>query len=861
MDPSVANMLENQGRRVLERHRMEISEEVLNGVPFESMQFPVRMGPKVYAGGILRNIAARKAAENALGESQRMYVSLVNNLPGFVYRCLADRNWTMLYVSEGCARITGYQPSALIENRDLAFNDLIDPSCQEAIWQKWQTALETRTVFEGEYPIHRSDGVVRWVWERGNGVWDENGSLQFLEGFITDITERKHALNALSRSESYLKSILESSNDGVVVHDAHTGAILTVNRAMEEMFGYKAEAFSRLDIGDISEGIEPYRQEDALFWLEQARSEGPQTFTWHSRRQDGTLFWSEVSARYGLLGEEACFVVLVRDITSRKQIELALRASESRHRRLFETMTQGVIYLNGSGGVIRVNPAAYDILERADLEMTTESIDVWMPLWASDDSEGAEPVEHPALLAQRTGQSMGPLVLLLGRDGGPEALWLRLWATPVFDTGEPEPSAIYLMFEDITARRRADEEREQLQQQLLHAQKMESVGRLAGGVAHDFNNMLGVILGHADMALNHTALDQGVVHDLNEIRQAALRSADLTRRLLAFARKQEVQPQKLDLNRSVDSLQKMLARILGEDILLTWNPGQGSMQVQLDPSQLDQVLANLVVNARDAILSASADGDALARGGGHVVIRTGREKLRKPLAFDWDDFRPGAYITLEVEDNGPGLSEKAKSHLFEPFFTTKESGKGTGLGLSTVYGIVRQNRGFVLVGRGGEGGALFRMFFPALEREEETEQGQTGRERPLQTGRETLLLVEDEPSILDLGRMMLEGLGYQVLPAGGPLQALEIARAWTDGIDLVVTDVIMPDMNGRELVQALRGERPGLRCLYMSGYTDDVIARHGVLDEGLFFLQKPFSRKELATKVRQVLDHPFSPPE
>ncbi|MDK9708892.1 MAG: PocR ligand-binding domain-containing protein [Desulforhopalus sp.] len=390
-------------------------------------------------------------------------------------------------------------------------------------------------------------------------------------------------------------------------------------------------------------------------------------------------------------------------------------------------------------------------------------------------------------------------------------------------------------------RREAEHETALLQTQLIQAQKMESIGRLAGGVSHDFNNMLGVILGHVEMAEEYVDPASPISIDLREIKKAASRSADLTRQLLAFARKQTVSPKVLDLNEIVESLLKMLRRLIGENIDLTWLPGKNLWPVHIDPSQIDQILANLTINSRDAI-----------SGVGRMTIETANMDIDEDYCTNHVGFMPGSYVTLTVSDTGCGMDRETREHIFEPFFTTKEVGQGTGLGLATIYGIVKQNEGFINVYSEPGEGASFRIFFPRYRGESLKIDQYKPLESPEQ-GRETILLVEDEPSILQLGIRMLERLGYHVLPAPTPNEALKVAERYEGEIHLLLTDVIMPEMNGRTLAKQLRSLHPRMRQMFMSGYTADVIAHHGVLDEGVQFIQKPFTKAELSIKVRQAL--------
>jgi signal transduction histidine kinase len=388
-------------------------------------------------------------------------------------------------------------------------------------------------------------------------------------------------------------------------------------------------------------------------------------------------------------------------------------------------------------------------------------------------------------------------------------------------------------------------EHRRLTSQLKQAQKMESVGRLAGGVAHDFNNMLGVILGHVELAMGRISPEETVHQDLEKIRESAMRSADLTRQLLTFARKQIISPKVLDLNKTVDSMLTMLGRVIGENIRLVWHPGDDLWPVKMDPSQIDQILVNLCVNARDAISEV-----------GTITIQTGRKILDQVYCDHHPGFVPGEFVQLTVSDDGAGMDQETRKNLFEPFFTTKAVGKGTGLGLATVYGIVKQNHGFINVYSEPGMGAVFKIYLP---RHILTDQDNAfDNQEPAQSvpaGNETVLLVEDEPAILEVTGLMLESLGYEVLSADTPGKALALAEA-NETIHLLLTDVVMPEMNGKDLASRVCAMYPNLKCLFMSGYTADVIAHHEVLDKEVHFLQKPFSKEELAARVRNVLGRP-----
>ena len=377
------------------------------------------------------------------------------------------------------------------------------------------------------------------------------------------------------------------------------------------------------------------------------------------------------------------------------------------------------------------------------------------------------------------------------------------------------------------------------------------MGRLAGGVAHDFNNMLGVIIGHADLALARLEGTHPVRDDLEQIHQAAVRSSDLTRQLLAFARRQPIVPRVLNLNEAVATSLKLVRRLIGEHIELEWFPEADLWAVNVDPTQVVQILTNLAVNARDAM------GGIV--GAGRVVVRTTNEVLDEAFSAEHPEVSPGPYVALSVEDEGSGIDEDLLGHIFEPFFTTKEEGQGTGLGLATVYGIARQNEGIVTAESGPGRGMTVRVYLPRCD-EPAVEERASSESTALPRGEETVLLVEDEAALLALTRRTLEKAGYRVLGAGSPAEALELLEGESGAIDVAVLDVVMPGMSGAELSRRLIEIRPGLRCLFISGYPFDLVSSRNLLSPGVEFLQKPFSGHDLAVRVRKLLDRVQSGP-
>jgi PAS domain S-box-containing protein len=514
-----------------------------------------------------------------------------------------------------------------------------------------------------------------------------------------------------------------------------------------------------------------------------------------------------------------------------RRAQVELDAARARYFDLYDLAPVGYCTVSEPGLILEANLTAASLLGLARSALVRQPLTRFvMP--ADQDLH----YQHRRRLLQ-TGEPQHYELRLVRPDG--TSFWAELSATVApADDGQPE---CRLVLTDVTQRKAAEAERISLADQLEQARRLEAIGRLAGGVAHDFNNMLSVILSSADLAL--LALDPAAsLHaELSEIRQAARRSADLTRQLLAFARQQVIAPVVLDVGVQVERLIGLLRTLVGEAIALDWRPEPALWPVLLDPTQLDQILTNLCANARDAI-----------PGTGRVTLGAGNVVLAADRGVAHPGVGPGEYLRLSVSDDGRGLSPEAQEHLFEPFYTTKVMGKGVGLGLATIHGIVRQNAGSIEVRSEPGRGTTFEVLLPrhrgAVERPVRT------AAPTFQRGHETVLLVEDEPALLRLTARMLRHLGYTVHEAISPDRALALAEEHAGTIDLLVTDVMMPRMNGRELARSLQSRWPRLRCLLMSGYPSDVLGGVGVGEPGHCFLQKPFSAEALATLVRRALE-------
>jgi two-component system, cell cycle sensor histidine kinase and response regulator CckA len=692
--------------------------------------------------------------------------------------------------------------------------------------------VERGKAYDVEFQITRgTDGSVVEI----HSLAEYNGEESTVQGVIEDITERKRADAALRQSEERFKLAMEANRDGLWDWDVETGEVY-YSPGYAAMLGYTvAEVPAHVDWWrDL---IHPEDREAALQanmdCVENRREDVEVEFRMRAKNGE----WRWILGRGKGVARDASgralrMVGTHTDITERREAEEALRRSEERSRALIERSHDAISLLGADGTILFDSAAITRVLGYSPTERVgRKGFEFVHP------EDRTRMQQSFAVFVQQPGSSMEYQAQVLHRDG--TARWIQGVRRNLLH--EPAIQAVVVNYRDYTEHKTAEREKEKLRAQLTHAQKMESVGRLAGGVAHDFNNMLQAILGNVALALQDVAADSPLRENLEEIQKSAQRSAELTRQLLAFARKQTIQPRVLDLNDTVAGMLKMLRRLMGEDVDLAWMPGPGLWPVKVDPSQVDQILANLCVNARDAIA-----------GIGKVMIQSANATLDEAYARTHPECIAGDYVMLGVSDTGQGIDEAARAHLFEPFFTTKEVGKGTGLGLATVFGIVKQNRGLIDVYSERGMGTTFKIYLPRagavlVAAEQKAVQASLH-------GSETVLLVEDEEQILNLGRRILEQLGYKVLTAASPKAALDLAAEHAGSLDLLITDVVMPGMNGKELKERLHSSHADLKCLFMSGYTADVIAHHGVLDDSVQFLQKPFTIGTLAEMVRKVLE-------
>lgn len=525
----------------------------------------------------------------------------------------------------------------------------------------------------------------------------------------------------------------------------------------------------------------------------------------------------------------------ISDITERKQAEIALQNNQRMLRSILDTVPQSVFWKDINSVYLGCNQIFAHAVGLNSPDEINGKTDYDLP-WPRSDI--ADYIADDQTVIASNAPKWHILEQIQQADG--KRIWVETSKVPLHDENGTV-FGVLGVYEDITERKLADEEKQHLEEQLRQAQKMEAVGRLAGGVAHDFNNMLQVINSYAEMVLNDMSHDNPLRDPIIEIAKAGKRSADLTRQLLAFARKQTIIPKVLNLNEIVSGMLNVIGRLIGEDIRLVWKPYSSPCFVKMDPTQIDQILANLSVNARDAIT-----------GVGNITIETDIVEFDEAYCLDNTGYQPGRYVLLLVSDDGCGMDKETQASLFEPFFTTKPQGHGTGLGLATVYGIVKQNAGFINVYSELGYGTTFKIYIPMVELDNvviEESSKIIGR----QFGKETILIVEDEEAVLTLTKALLARQGYSVLSANKPNRALQMAREHEGDIDLLITDVIMPEMTGRELWERFSVLRPKTKCIYMSGYTADIIAQHGEIEENLLILQKPFTTASLLAKIHEAL--------
>jgi two-component system, cell cycle sensor histidine kinase and response regulator CckA len=629
----------------------------------------------------------------------------------------------------------------------------------------------------------------------------------------------------LSVRDELFHLINENAADMIAVVDME-GQRIYNSMAYQKILGYSPEELK----GSFAfQQIHPEDRPRVQAAAEQARRTGVGISSeYRIRHKDGT--WRTLESTSNVIhnakGVPEKLVIVNRDISDRKRASEALRLSEGSFRSMIENAPYGIYRATAAGQLLRVNPALQKMLgydSPGDLLEMNLARDLYV-----------EPQEHQRILDELAARkSFKDIEVEWKRKDG--AL-TKARCSGLLVKDEAEEEAFFEVFaEDVTEKRL-------LERQLQLAQKMEAVGRLSGGIAHDFNNLLGVIIGYSEVLKKKLDVSNPLREHAEEIEKAGQRAASLTRQLLAFSRQQVLAPAVLNLNALLTDMGKMIPRLIGEDVELALQLDSKLKLVKADQSQIEQVVMNLVVNARDALPQ-----------GGRLVIETANVSLTPAYTLHHPGSRIGPYVMLSVTDNGTGMNLETLTHLFEPFFTTKERGKGTGLGLATVYGVVKQSGGYIWVDSEVGKGSSFKVYLPQIDEPVCTPVLAALPAKSFQ-GAETILLVEDADALRKLAHALLKENGYHVLAAENGAKALEIAEQKQGRIHLLLTDVIMPGMNGRTLADRLVAQHPRLRVLYMSGYTDSAIADHGVLEPGTYLLHKPFTEEALIRKVREVLD-------
>lgn len=833
-DAESADRVSESDRHVMQSNQIQTREEILNTSmgqrTFQALKVPYRddKGRVIGLIGTARDITAQKQADAERHESEERFRQLAENI-GEVFWLTKSDHGKLLYVSPSYERIWGRPCDELYRNPQ-AWVEAIHEEDRPRIISAMRH--EARGDYSEEYRVVRPDGTERWVFDRAFPIRDTEGEVYRIAGVAEDVTERKAAEAALLASNERFRLLANATNDAIWDWDLITHA-LWWSEGFETLFGFRRDEVE----STIDSWISRIHSEDrqaVVDGVHQAIDRGDLSWSGEYRfaRRDGSYAYVLDRGRVirDSAGKAIRMVGGMTDLTDRKQAEDELRL----HNRAIQAASQGILITDPNqpdNPIIFVSAG----FERMTGYRAEEVQGQNCRLLQGKDTNPATVAEMRTAIAQQ--QTCSVEILNYRRDGAP--FWNQLTISPVVDDGG-ELTHFVGVQTDVTARRA-------LEEQFRQAQKMEVLGQLAGGVAHDFNNLLTIIIGYSDHVLDMLPADAPVVEMIAEVRKAGERASKLTRQLLILSRQQVMEPRLVDLNQIVGDTEKMLRRLIGEDVQLNTRLLPNLKNVHADPGQLEQVVLNLAVNARDAMPQ-----------GGKLTIETQHVQL------DEDDCRTdaglsaGEYVLLAVSDTGGGMDEATRAKIFEPFFTTKDPGKGTGLGLATVHSIVKQWRGHIAVTSEPGQGATFSIYLPvATETSDKRHRPQAKKGMP--AGTETILLVEDDVAVRELAARTLRKCGYHVLEAGNGQEALEMLRRDLLPIDLLISDVVMPLLGGRALAEQVNQLQPDCRVLFISGYTDDAVIRHGVTDAELSFLQKPLTPTSLAQKARQVLDQTITP--
>ncbi|MCL4540353.1 MAG: PAS domain S-box protein [Bacteroidetes bacterium] len=786
-------------------------------------------GKPLYFVSLYEDITTQKEAleslrqsEQALRESQQMMKTVLDTVPVRVF--WKDREGRYI----GC-NLPFALDSGLQSPEDVVGKDDFQMGWKE---QAELYRADDRQVMESGKPKlgyeepQTSGNATRWLRTSKVPLRNDAGEIIGILGSYEDITERKLAREALQKNEERLRITLEASNIGVWDWNLQEDKWVSTPLYFK-MLGYDPDTESQ-NREVWGERFHPDDRESVIRKMETIRGKGENGFNieFRFRHADGSYRWVNSigkAVEWDKYGRVTRLVGVQIDITERKEAELALRESEEKFRALVEASASGIWIHNGRS-FLYANPTA--------LKITGYTLEELLRL----DVLEIHPQELRSQLRERIGKRLkgedvtSRFELQIIRKTG-ETIWANFSVALIQYQGQP---AILVSVYDIT-------DRKNIEEQLVQSQKMEGVGRLAGGVAHDYNNMLGIIIGYTELITQRLKKDDPIARYVELIGSASRRGADLTRQLLAFARREIVSPKPIDPNAAIGLLQNMLGKLIGEDVAIRFLPGKDVWKIKIDPTQFDQILVNLSTNARDAI-----------SGVGTIIIETSNVVVSEIYTQNKVGFAPGEYVLISYSDNGKGMNKETVDKIFEPFFTTKPRGQGTGLGLSTVFGIIKQNGGSINVYSEEGQGTTFNIYLPRYQGEVEEPEIKT--ETSVISGTETVLVVEDQSELLELAKNSLEEYGYTVLTALTPGEGILICEAYQDEIHLLLTDVVMPVMNGKDLRDRIQSIKPNIKTLFMSGYTANLIAHRGVLDEDVEFIQKPFTPHALAKKVHDVLN-------
>ncbi|MDW8001113.1 MAG: PAS domain S-box protein [Deltaproteobacteria bacterium] len=777
------------------------------------------------------DITDKKNAETALRISEEFYRSSIASLREGFGRVAFDGK--IIMVNPSFARIYGYSsPDEMITSvrniRDLYVN----PNEREIFLRQ---LMEKGYVENFESQRKTKDGRIIWVSINATLVRDENGKPLYINSTVMDITEKKKAYEELLEERQKFSILVENIPFGVLLID-RSGKYLYANKRFTEITGYTLD--------DVPDGktfiIKAFPDEESKrmvisLWREDVKKfkvgvSIPRTFT--VKCKSGEL--KRITIMTVQVAQNR-FVMTFEDVTEKEEKEILLRESEKRFRSIFENAFEGIFQTTRDGEFIMANPAFVQMLGYSSFEELKQEVkDIAKQLYVNPSDR-----ERLLNLLDEKGKVINFETQFLRKDG--EIIWVNTTAWPVFDE---KGNFLYIqgITEDVTERKKKEEELNLLREQFLQAQKMEAIGRLAGGIAHDFNNILTVIIGTCQLALLNLKDEQRLKRNIETILDSAEKAASLTKQLLAYSRRQLMKLEVVNLNKLIEDMRGMLERILGEDIEILTYLEKNLGNIKADPAQMQQVIINLAVNARDAMPD-----------GGKLIIETYNVDLTEQYAKTHFGVSPGRYVLLSITDTGMGIPKEIMPYIFEPFFTTKE-GEGTGLGLSTVYGIVKQLGGHIYVYSEEKKGTTFKIYLPRIDTEEMVEaKPKIGEEKPVEPSEKTILLIEDDKSVLKVISEMLQGSGFSVLEAENESRALEIAKSFEGKIDVILTDVIMPRIKAPALIVKIRSLHPEAKVIFMSGYTENVIAQYGILYPGVNYIQKPFTPEELKKKILEVL--------